>query len=63
MDEDGDGSITIDELKKALSTNTDAKTDENIEQVMKMADVDGDGVLSKLYLNNKTNYNNEQPKK
>jgi len=48
IDENGDGSITLAELKKALQKgNTNLKIEEKeLEKLMKMADVDGDGCLS-----------------
>jgi len=50
MDENGDGEITVDELKKAMSKQTglfkgELKGDE-VQRILKMADVNGDGVLN-----------------
>jgi len=46
MDKNGDGSITMDEMKEAL-TNKDIKiSQEEVSKLIKMADINGDGVLS-----------------
>jgi len=50
MDENGDGIISVDELKKAMNKHTGIFKDEmkqvDIENIMKMADVNGDGALN-----------------
>jgi len=50
MDENGDGQITIDELKRAMSRNEGLFKGElkegEVQRILKMADVNGDGVLS-----------------
>jgi len=47
IDANGDGTITIDELKTAMNSRTDMKmSTEEIEKLLKVADVDGDGKLS-----------------
>jgi len=43
IDTNGDGTITADELKKAMQG---ANLSESVEHIIKMADVDGDGKLS-----------------
>ncbi|XP_077991780.1 neo-calmodulin-like [Glandiceps talaboti] len=43
MDEDGNGYITIDELRHALRRVPDSYTDDDIEDMMQEADIDGDG--------------------
>eukprot|EP00456_Euglypha_rotunda_P056749 TRINITY_DN4671_c0_g1_i16.p1 TRINITY_DN4671_c0_g1~~TRINITY_DN4671_c0_g1_i16.p1 ORF type:complete len:502 (+),score=118.79 TRINITY_DN4671_c0_g1_i16:228-1508(+) len=47
MDENGDGAITLAEMKKALESSKDIKLmKEELEKMFKFADVNGDGVLS-----------------
>jgi calcium-dependent protein kinase len=48
IDENGDGTITLAELKKAFAKgNNDLKINESeLEKLLKMADIDGDGALS-----------------
>jgi len=50
MDENGDGEITVDELKRAMTKHSglfkgELKSDE-VQRILKMADVNGDGVLN-----------------
>jgi Ca2+-binding EF-hand superfamily protein len=47
MDEDGDGTVTQAELKKALAkAGDDSKSAQDLADIMAMADLDGDGKLS-----------------
>lgn len=47
IDENGDGMITLDEMKKAISSAADLGiNEEELARIMKMSDINGDGVLS-----------------
>ena len=50
IDTNGDGSITLDELKAAMQKMGDDKGLQNIDQIMKKADLDHNGVLSQLFI-------------
>lgn len=46
IDKNGDGLITVTELREAMEKLGDNPAMEEVERIMKMADVNGDGVLS-----------------
>ena len=46
FDKDGNGFITADELRHAMTNLGETLTDEEVEQMMKEADVDGDGQIN-----------------
>ena len=47
MDADGDGELTADEIFQALSKNNADVTLERVQEIVKAADADGNGTVSK----------------
>ena len=45
FDVDGDGVLTVDELRQGMISLGEDMTDEEIEDMMRAADVNGDGVI------------------
>ena len=45
FDKDGNGSIEIEELKVVLSSLGQPATEEELQELMKLADMDGDGTI------------------
>lgn len=45
FDKDGNGNIEIEELKVVLSSLGQHATEEELQELMKLADIDGDGTI------------------
>ena len=45
FDKDGNGTIEIEELKIVLSSLGQPATEEELQELMKLADIDGDGTI------------------
>ena len=45
FDKDGNGTIEIEELKVVLSSLGQPATEEELQELMKLADIDGDGTI------------------
>ena len=45
FDVDGDGVLTVDELRQGMNSLGEDMTDEEIEDMMRAADVNGDGLI------------------